>query len=144
MKIFADSSVILAFLAGQDERAYSVIEEIENHRATGFINAIVVDEVIHGYLRLASGLSSKRIRQLLTKRDKKLIELISNDVEPVLGLFITLSIALFPDEIISTIEEYGLMPADSVIALTCKHHGINIIATFDEDFKRVPWLKVVP
>jgi len=144
MKIFVDSSVILAFLAGQDERAYSVIEEIENHRTTGFINAIVVDEVIHGYLRLASGLSSKRIRQLLAKRDKRLVELISNDVKPVLELFISLPIALYPDEIINTIEEYGLMPADSVIALTCKHHGINIIATFDEDFKRVPWLKVVP
>ena len=81
---------------------------------------------------------------MLAKRDKKLIELISNDVEPVLGLFISLPISLYPDEIISTIEEYGLMPADSVIALTCRHHGINIIATFDEDFKRVPWLKVTP
>ena len=144
MKIFVDSSVILAFLAGQDERAYSVIEEIENHRTTGFINAIVVDEVIHGYLRLASGLSSKRIRQLLAKRDKRLVELISNDVKPVLELFISLPIALYPDEIINTIEEYGLMPADSVIVLTCKHRSIETLATFDEDFKRVPWLKVVP
>ncbi len=37
-----------------------------------------------------------------------------------------------------------LLPSDAIIALTCKHYGINTILTFDEDFKRVPWLKVVP
>ncbi len=144
MKIFMDSSIILAFLAGQDKSAYTIIEAIEDHRFTGYINAIVVDEVIYGYLRLATGLSSKRIRQLLAKRDKRLIELIRNDVKPVLELLISLPITLDPNEIIITIEEYGLMPADSIIALTCKHHGISTIATFDEDFKRVPWLKTVP
>lgn len=40
--------------------------------------------------------------------------------------------------------EYKLLPGDAIIALTCKHHGIDTILTFDEDFKRVPWLKVVP
>ena len=25
-----------------------------------------------------------------------------------------------------------------------KHYGIDTILTFDEDFKRIPWLKVVP
>ena len=59
-------------------------------------------------------------------------------------MFITLPITLEPQEVVDIIEKYGLMPADSIIALTCKHHGINTIATLDEDFKRVPWLKVVP
>ena len=143
MKIFVDSSIILAFLAGQDERSYKIVEDIEDGVVTGYINAIVVDEVIHGYLRLTTKLSSRRIRQLLAKRNKKPIELIKNDVEPVLKLFISLPITLDPNEIINTIEEYGLMPADSIIVLTCKHHGINTIATLDEDFKRVPWLKVI-
>ncbi len=144
MRIFMDSSIILAFLAGQDEQAYRIIEDVENHIITGYINAIVVDEVIHGYLRLTTGISSKRIRQLLAKKDKRLTELIRNDVEPILKLFITLPITLEPQEVVDIIEKYGLMPADSIIALTCKHHGINTIATLDEDFKRVPWLKVVP
>ncbi len=144
MKIFVDSSVILAFLAGQDKRAYRIIEEVENHIVTGYINAIVIDEVIYGYLRIATELSSKRIRQLLAKRNERLIKLIKNDIEPVLKLFITLPITSEPHEIIDVIEKYGLMPADSIIALTCKHQGMNTIATFDEDFKRVPWLNVIP
>jgi len=144
MKIFVDSSIILAFLAGQDERAYKTVEDIEDGIVTGYINAIIVDEVIHGYLRPTTRLSSRRIRQLLAKRNKKTIELIKNDVEPVLRLFISLPISLDPNEKINTIEEHGLMPADSIIVLTCKHHGIDTILTFDEDFKRVPWLNVIP
>jgi predicted nucleic acid-binding protein len=144
MRVFVDSSIILAFLAGQDERAKELVREVENHTITGYINPLVVDEVIHGYLRLATGLSSRRIRQLLARRDESLIDIIRGDVLPVLELFITLPLIAGPREIIKFIEEYGLMPADAIIALTCKHHGIDTILTFDEDFKRVPWLKVEP
>ncbi|MEB3764604.1 MAG: PIN domain-containing protein [Desulfurococcales archaeon] len=49
-----------------------------------------------------------------------------------------------PDEIIKTIKAYRLAPNDAQIALTCKHKGVETLATFDEDFKRVPWLKVIP
>jgi len=59
----------------------------------------------------------------------------------VLRFFTTLPLTAEPEEIIQYMEEYGLMPADAIIALTCKHHGINTIAAPDEDFKRVPWLK---
>ncbi|MCD6428768.1 MAG: PIN domain-containing protein [Desulfurococcales archaeon] len=40
--------------------------------------------------------------------------------------------------------ESRLLPSDAIIALTCKHYGIDTILTLDEDFKQVPWLKVVP
>jgi predicted nucleic acid-binding protein len=47
-------------------------------------------------------------------------------------------------EIIDITKKYHLLPADAIVALTCKHHGIKTILTFDEDFKRIPWLKVIP
>ena len=40
-------------------------------------------------------------------------------------------------------EKYGLLPNDAVIAATCKHYGINKIATFDSDFKRVDFLETI-
>ncbi len=46
------------------------------------------------------------------------------------------------DELLETVAELRLLPSDAVIALTCRHYGIGSILTFDEDFKRVPWLKV--
>ena len=47
-------------------------------------------------------------------------------------------------ELIETMVKYNLTPSDAIIALTCKYYGINTILTFDEDFKRIPWLKVIP
>ena len=41
------------------------------------------------------------------------------------------------------IRKYHLLPNDALIAATCKHHGIQKIATFDPDFKRVDFLEVV-
>lgn len=49
-----------------------------------------------------------------------------------------------PHELIDVAKNFHLLPADALIALTCKHYGINTILTFDEDFKRVPWLNVIP
>ncbi len=49
-----------------------------------------------------------------------------------------------PEELVKTIRLYKLVPNDAQIVLTCKHNNIETIATFDEDFKRIPWLKVIP
>ncbi|MCD6488296.1 MAG: PIN domain-containing protein [Desulfurococcales archaeon] len=49
-----------------------------------------------------------------------------------------------PREPLDTITKYNLPPSDAIIALTCRYYGIDTILTFDEDFKRVPWLKVIP
>ena len=48
------------------------------------------------------------------------------------------------EEIHETMIKYRLLPGDAIIALTCKHHGIDTILTFDDDFKKIPWLKVIP
>ena len=49
-----------------------------------------------------------------------------------------------PNELLETMKKYRLTPSDAIIALTCRHYGIDTILTFDEDFKRIPWLRVVP
>ncbi len=41
------------------------------------------------------------------------------------------------------IRTYRLLPADAVIAASCKYHGIKKIATLDADFKRVDFLEVI-
>ena len=47
-------------------------------------------------------------------------------------------------ELYDTLLNYRLLPSDAIIALTCRHYGIGRILTFDEDFKRIPWLTVLP
>lgn len=144
MRVFVDSRIILAFLAGEGAEARRIVEEIEDGKARGYINPIVIDETMYGYLRLATGLSSRRIRSLLARRDRSLLDIIRADVLPTLELFTVLPLAAEPGEVAEIIEDYGLMPADALIALTCRKHGIDTIATLDWDFRRVPWLHVIP
>ncbi len=47
-------------------------------------------------------------------------------------------------ELLETVRRYSLLPGDALIAITARHYGISTIATFDDDFKRIPWLKVIP
>ncbi|MCE4605472.1 MAG: PIN domain-containing protein [Desulfurococcales archaeon] len=49
-----------------------------------------------------------------------------------------------PKELLETMRKYRLTPSDAIIALSCKHYGIDTILTFDEDFKKIPWLKAIP
>jgi predicted nucleic acid-binding protein len=37
MRVFVDTSIILAFLAGQDELAKDLVRRIERHEITGYI-----------------------------------------------------------------------------------------------------------
>ena len=100
MRVFVDTSIILAFLAGQDDRAWRLLKEVERREITGYINPLVVDEVIYGYLRLTTRLSSRRIRELLARRDERLIGLAKNDALPILSFFTTLPLLAEPGEII--------------------------------------------
>ena len=56
---------------------------------------------------------------------------------------IVVDIEAQPSQIVNTMDNYRLAPRDAIIALTCKHYSISTIISFDEDFKKVPWLKVV-
>ncbi len=70
-------------------------------------------------------------------------------IDRVLGFVKDFRVAVLPDfqdyrELVEVVKSYRLAPSDAQIALTCRYYGINTIATFDEDFKRIPWLRVVP
>ncbi len=71
-------------------------------------------------------------------------------LKAVKELLETLNPTLLPEileswsELIEVAVKYRLPSNDALIALTCRKHGIDTLATLDEDFKRVPWLKVIP
>lgn len=70
-------------------------------------------------------------------------------IELIKGLIEDLSVRVIEDyydfeEYINVVTSYRLLPDDTRIVLTCKHYGVDTILAFDEDFKRVPWLRVMP
>ena len=133
VEAFIDSNVILRYLAGVEE-ASKLIKQID----IGFINPVVVSEVLYGYIRLASGL---RPYELKTQYPKLNINL--KPAFESLSDFILLPLSVELGEVEEFASKYKLLPNDALIALTCRHYGIEKIATFDSDFQRVDFLKIL-
>ncbi len=136
MDLFFDSNIFLFHLSGRDS-ATKLIEEVENGRFRGYINDVVVSEVVYGFLRAETGLSPFELRKGITRLDVDLTLLMR-----LFGLFRLLP-CNYGISIMEVMEDYRLLPNDALIAATCKSHSIKNIATFDEDFKRVDFLDIV-
>ncbi len=111
----------------------------------------IVDEIIFTLIRL-DALRRLGIRKLEQLRDyirRHGIKGFADAINDVEELIEELGILVLNDrgnlrELLETMRSYDLLPGDALIAITAKHYGIDTIFTFDQDFKRVPWLKVVP
>ncbi len=147
--VYLDTSVILSILLETEK--YQVAEDVlASFQDRIFVTSgIALNEAFYvatfEYYRqrgLAKGKYSLREAIVRQGYPREVIEL-------VLGFMNDLHIKVLDDyydfkEYIQVMITYRLLPNDAQIALTCRHYGIDTILTFDEDFKRVPWLKVVP
>ena len=143
MKVLYDSNVLVKYLAG-DEKARTLVEKVINGEWSGYITGTIASEVIYVYLRLALDVSRYKLKELITKQDENVKSLLEEDVRPLLSLFNLITPEISVEELLSLIESYGLLPNDALIAAAALKHGISTIATFDNDFRRVPWLRVIP
>ncbi len=141
--VFIDSNVVIRYFAG-DTVAKSLLEPIIYGDVQGYINNIVFSETLFVVIKLLTGRKAYEL-----KKNPEIVKNIFNKTRDHIQflqqyfdeLEINEEIKQLASEII---RNHGLLPNDSLIAATCKHYGISTIATFDEDFRRVPWLKVIP
>ncbi|PWR71882.1 ribonuclease VapC [Methanospirillum stamsii] len=103
----------------------------------GYINDIVYSEVILGFLRAQTQLSSKRIREKLPS-----INMDYEDLRDLFSIFINLP-SHSGNDIFQIMNIYHLMPHDALIAASCKQYGLNKIVTNDSDFSRVNFLEII-
>ena len=143
MKVLFDSNVLIKYLAG-DEKAKTLVERVINGEWSGYITGTIVSETIYVYLRLALDVSRYKLKDLITKQDERVKTLLEEDVRPLLSLFNLITAEAGVEDLLNLIESYGLLPNDALIVVAALKHGISTIATFDNDYRRVPWLRVIP
>lgn len=141
MKVFFDSNVFLKYLAGVEE-AKKLLDKVECGEWKGYVNDVVISEVVYGYLRLALNISRYRLREYVVNYVDRVGELLEQDVYPLFVNFEHLPTNTGIDTLLEYVVRYKLLPNDALIATTCKVYDIKDIATFDEDFARVPWLRI--
>ncbi len=147
---FVDSNVFIQLLYGGVQA--SKAEELLNRYPLLATSIGVIDEVLHFIIR-KEAMKKHGIRRTYDLRKlvrntgidfaieslKKFVSLLEE-----LHVRVMVDTETQPRQIIATMANYRLSPRDAIIALTCKHHGIDTILTFDKDFKYVPWLNAIP
>jgi len=148
--VFVDSNVFIQLLY-EGARA-SKAEELLDKYPLLMTSIGVVDEVLNFIIRreAMNKYGIRRAYDLTRLVRSKGIALAKESLSKFVSLLEELYVKVVgdsdaqPSQIVGMMNDYRLAPRDAIIALTCKHYGINIILTFDEDFKRIPWLKVMP
>ncbi|PLJ76905.1 type II toxin-antitoxin system VapC family toxin [Infirmifilum sp. SLHALR2] len=159
MKIFLDSSVFLKLLLDEPgaEEAQEILEAVESGGLKAYITPLVLEEVSFKLLLaqasyLLGTANVWRIRQAL-REDEALrakcftvLEELSRYIEKLSEGGLRVEPILHTDWLVSTryVEKYGLLPADAMHVAVASRLSVSTIATFDEDFKHVKGIKVIP
>ena len=146
--IFVDTNILYHIIhkTPSTDKALTILEE---NPGDYVIDTVVHNEIIYAstmhYLEHKHGVKGAYSARKWIKRHGYPKEVIDAVRELIKRLNIRLISSIYTEgELYKVLIEFRLLPSDAIIALTCKHYGINTILTFDGDFKRVPWLKVVP
>jgi len=148
-KIFIDTNVFynILFETSLTQVARKLLEDFEEskfHTSLTVVNELLYISTRKYYQTTGEISGPYSLRRLIASKGYP--ELIVNGIRRLLrDLEVEVLIEnVGYQDMIETASSLKLLPSDTIIALTCKHYGIDTILTFDEDFKRVPWLKVIP
>jgi predicted nucleic acid-binding protein len=149
MNIFIDSNIFLDMLSGEDDGKYKEIFDSKSNRF--FTNTLVLNEVRFKLLFIMASQRLKTTKKFAIikkiKSDKTLRELA---YARYIDFFATVSahctILPQPEEEVASYtltKDIGLLPADADIIMSMRQEGITTILTTDDDFKKVPGIKVM-
>ena len=148
--ILLDSNAVVYYLHCVEPYA-SKVKQILIESKDLAVTLRIVDEIIFTLIRLEAWrrFGLRKLGELRDYIRRYGLEAFSDAINDVEELIDKLGMLVLEDkgsikELTETVRKYDLLPGDALIAITAKHYDIDTILTFDEDFKRVPWLKVIP
>ena len=159
MSIFIDSSIFLRLLLNESgtDLAQNILENVEANKIIAYTTPMVLEEISFKLIyakasELLETVNIWRIREefkLNNEFRSKCIEPIEKFlkyIEYLSSRGLRIESITYKDwiESVEIGRKYGLFPADSIHVAIVMRIGIDTIATFDSDFKRVKDIKVIP
>ncbi|MEA2046127.1 MAG: PIN domain-containing protein [Euryarchaeota archaeon] len=143
MAVLIDANVIVSFLlqSGKVDEAKDILRAVDD--PVTILN--VLEEVVYVGLSIINDSRGFRLRDQVRKGLNDDSRFFLRHLRSFVDDF-RIRLVQPPDDLdllFHTIDKYGLLPNDALIAATCQHYGIIRIATFDSDFRRVDYLEIV-
>ena len=145
-EVFVDSSVFVGLHLG-DQRAKELVKKAIDAGHILVTNPVVFSETVYKVmftLAIQDGLKGAYDLKKHLKDYTFVYERVKTALEELseAGFLKIVPLSENTIKLASQIgKDYELLPNDSLIAATCKEHGIELILTFDSDFERIPFLK---
>lgn len=152
-KVFVDASIFLAVALNQPKRYTKACREflarVEKKEVEAFISHVVLDEVLYKLMQTEIAKQHNlRLRDVphYVEQTPGCISRLTDcwkAVEAVMVLGATV-VPLPADfkEVMETCKKYNLLTRDSLHIATMQAHGLDMLASADSDFQRVPWVQL--
>lgn len=148
--ILLDTNAIIYYLHRTEPYASRVKQTLMSKEDLA-ITLRIADEVLFTLIRLEAW-RTHGIRKLNVLRDyirKHGLKEFYNAINDFEEFVDKLGVQVLEDkgdliELVETMIQFGLLPGDALIAATARHYNIESILTFDEDLRKIPWLKPLP
>lgn len=149
MKVLLDTNVLYNYLV--ETSLTGIAKELLKSKDEFYVSTLVLNELYYAVLRRSA---EKRFHICSYRKLKEFLN--KNGYEPFVEEFSkvdtaleVLGIQLIPDSqnwtlIRKLMLKYNLLPNDATILATCIDSGMDALATFDEDYRKVQELKIIP
>lgn len=148
MKTFIDSSVFLRLLLDEpgSDIAQTILGDVEYGRVVGYVIPIVLKEVCFKlmYAKASEVLNTKNVWKI--KECLSPVKEFYKYIDHMFAKGLRTEPIMYSDWIDSFkyMGEYGLPPADAIHVAVVVRVKADAIASFDEDFKRIKEIKIIP
>jgi len=149
-EIFIDANVFIYHFTGNSAECSEVLARCEDGELAGVTSAIVTAEVMHRMMLAEASLKKLAKAPQIVKKLKERPEIVCRlaDYFVAVQAIFEMGIKVYPltpESILNSQvirARYGLMVNDSLIAAMMREIGVEAIATNDDGFSRVEWIKV--
>ncbi len=145
-RLFVDANVLIRIIVNKEHHLLEYLVGTEPYTSTHVLEEAMYKLIALSIIEVEGPVSAYKVRKLFEKgvaEDiikarlaglNKIAEKL-NVIPPTYSDF---------EESKRIALEYRLLPSDALIVAIMKREEIKEILTMDSDFKRIPWLKVIP
>ena len=146
-RLFVDANILVRVVVGREYSLLKYLMGTEPYTSTTVLEEAAYKIIALSILEAEGGkLSSYKVRKLF---ERGIAEDIIKARLSALNKLVDKMNIIAPtredfEESKEIMTRYKLLPNDALIAAMVRRRGIDELLTLDSDFKRIPWLKVIP